>query len=166
MTIEYKILSINDVVDYKNIRLDLLKQNPTNFGSSFEEESMFDESVWQKRLSNPNATSIGVYNETQIIGLCVVVKNPRLKMKHKAHLNSMYVRDEFRRRGISKNLLNYVFEFLKDTDVEILCLSVVSENCNAISLYKKVGFIEDGMEQKAIKYKGKYYNLILMSKHL
>ena len=166
MKIDYKILGISELEDYRNIRLELLKENPTNFGSSFEEESHFDESMWQRRLNNINATSIGAYHENQILGICVVVKNPRLKMKHIAYLNSMYVKQEYRRIGISKGLLDYVFNFLKGSEVEILHLSVVEQNLNAISLYRKVGFENVGIEPGAIKYQGEYYNLILMNKKI
>ena len=94
MNVFYKVLNKNDLSDYKSIRLELLKENPTNFGSSFEEESLFEDEMWERRLNNKNATSIGAYIGNEIIGICVVMKNPRLKMKHRAELNSMYVKKE------------------------------------------------------------------------
>lgn len=166
MEIEYRILNIKDLDDYKSIRLELLKGNPTNFGSSFEEESQFDNAMWERRLNNKNATSIGAYHNDVIVGICVVMKLPRLKMKHIAHLNSMYVKPDHRRLGISKGLLNCAFESLLETEVEIMNLSVVEHNTNAIALYKMFGFIENGIDQKAIKYQDEYYSLLLMSKHL
>jgi len=166
MEIEYRILNIKDIDDYKSIRLELLKGNPANFGSSFEEESQFDNVMWERRLNNKNATSIAAYYEEEIVGICVVVKNPRLKMKHVAHLNSMYVKLNQRRLGISKGLLNCAFELLQGSEVELMNLSVVEQNANAIALYKSFGFIENGIDQKAIKHQGVYYNLILMSKQL
>ena len=166
MKIKSRILHIDDLNDYRNIRLELLKENPTNFGSSVEEESQFDDAMWERRLNNKNTTSIAAYHDGEIVGICVIVKNPRLKMMHIAHLNSMYVKPNYRRNGISKGLLDYSFDFLQGSDVEILHLSVVEHNENAIALYKKVGFKEIGIEPATIKYQEKYYNLILMNKNM
>lgn len=166
MNIDYKVLSLPDMKDYKNIRLELLKLHPTHFGSSYEEESEFQDSHWEKRLTNPNATSIGAYHGDKIIGICVVVKNPRAKMKHKATLNSMYVSKEYRRKGVSNGLLSKAYTILKIDKVELLQLSVMSDNLPAIILYLKEGFIEEGRETKAIKLDNKYYDLVLMQKKL
>jgi len=166
MNVFYKVLNKNDLSDYKSIRLELLKENPTNFGSSFEEESLFEDEMWERRLNNKNATSIGAYIGNEIIGICMVMKNPRLKMKHRAELNSMYVKKEYRGQGVSVGLLNNVFELLKDTDVEILRLSVAAHNTSAISLYKKLGFVGNDIESKALKYENEYFDLVLMNKFL
>ncbi len=50
MNIEYRILTVEDVNDYQSIRLELLKNNPKSFGSSFEEESTFLIDRWESRL--------------------------------------------------------------------------------------------------------------------
>ena len=165
MNIEYKVLTVNEVLDYKSIRLELLKNNPTNFGSSFEQESQFPNEHWEKRLKNSNATTIGAYDGYEIIGICVIIENPRLKMKHKAILNSMYVVPAYRGKGVSKGILITAFQYLIDRDVEIFNLSVVSTNETAIKLYQNAGFVKEGSEKKAIKYNGKYYDLVLMQKY-
>lgn len=166
MKILYRKLNLKDLQDYKSIRLELLKNNPTLFGSSYEEECLFDDNHWQKRLENPNATTIGAYDNDLIIGICVVIRNPRSKMKHKATLNSMYVNSEYRRKGVAKGLLNKVYMIVSDMDVEILQLSVMSDNVPAIISYLKEGFVEEGKETKAIKYNQEYYDLVLMQKYL
>jgi ribosomal protein S18 acetylase RimI-like enzyme len=165
MNIEYRILTVEDVNDYQSIRLELLKNNPKSFGSSFEEESTFLIDRWESRLQNKNATSFGAYSGKEIIGLCVLVENPRMKMKHKATLNSMYVKPAYRRKGISKRLLSNVFQYVESRNIEIITLSVVSNNIGARKLYEKLGFVEEGMEKKAIKYDNEYFDLILMQKY-
>jgi len=166
MNIEYRVLTLEDINDYKSIRLELLKHNPKSFGSSFEEESMFTIERWESRLQNQNARSFGAYDGKEIVGLCVLVKNPRMKMKHKATLNSMYVKPTHRGKGISKRLLSEVFQHVQENKIEILTLSVVSDNVGAMKLYKNLGFVEEGMEKKAIKYDNEYFDLILMQKYL
>ncbi len=86
-------------------------------------------------------------------------------MKHKATLNSMYVKPAYRRKGISKRLLSNVFQYVESRNIEIITLSVVSNNIGARKLYEKLGFVEEGMEKKAIKYDNEYFDLILMQKY-
>lgn len=166
MNISYRVLNRNDVEDCKKIRLQLLKENPKSFGSSYEEESSFDDEKWIRRLENKNSKTIGAYDGDTIIGVCVVVTNPRMKMKHKATLNSMFVQNEYRGKGISYGLMNTSIELLKSKQIEFLHLSVVSSNIPAIALYQKYGFTEEGFERNAIKHNGEYFDLTLMSKKI
>jgi RimJ/RimL family protein N-acetyltransferase len=50
--------------------------------------------------------------------------------------------------------------------VELLQLAVVSENETARRLYASLGFVEYGVERKALKQYGRYFDEILMAKDL
>ncbi len=164
--ISYRRLKVEDVECYKNIRLELLKQNPESFGSCFEEENGFSEQMWINRLSKKNVYTIGAFINNEIVGIAVNVLNPRKKMKHVATLNSMYVREAYRKLGIAQSLIKQVINFSKSNEVEIINLSVSSNNGNAIELYKKLGFRIYGEEKKAIKLNSTYIDLVLMNKEL
>jgi len=45
-------------------------------------------------------------------------------------------------------------------------LSVVSENEQARRLYASLGFVEYGLEKKALKQDGRYYDEVHMAKEL
>ena len=49
------------------------------------------------------------------------------------------------------------------TVVEDLCLTVVASNAAARRLYSSVGFKEYGLERRALKIDGKYYDEVLMA---
>lgn len=159
-------LNIEDLSYYKSIRLQLLKQNPESFGSSFEEENEFSNEVWRNRLAKKHGYTVGAFFMNEIVGIAVNVLNPRKKMKHVATLNSMYVKDEFRKSGIASSLIQKVCEYSKSNGVEVINLSVSSNNHRAINLYKKFGFSTYGEEKKAIKVDSKYIDLLLMKKEL
>lgn len=163
---EIRKLELNDLESYRSIRLELLKKYPTNFGSSSEEESAFDEKMWVNRLSKDTITPIGAFIEGEIVGIVLTVQNPRKKMKHIAHINSMYVKDEYMGKGIGDALIKYAVSLMKEKEVEIIYLSVVSDNTSAINLYQKNGFSGYGIEPKTIKHEGKYHDLLLMSLEL
>lgn len=153
-------------LDYREIRLELLLDNKESYGSSYEEEALFNDEFWVERLSKTNVHTIGSFIEDEMVGIIVLVLNVRRKMKHIANINSMYVKPAFRNQGIAYNLLEYAESIAKSNFVERLNLSVVDTNIKAIKLYQKFGFVEYGIEPDTIKVDDNYYSLKLMSKKI
>ena len=166
MNITIRKLTIKDIELYKSIRLEALENAPTNFGSSHTEEAAFKSSMWENRLSKNTTITLGAFDQDKIVGLTVLVMSPRYKMKHIAHINSVYVKPEYRGNNIASNILSIALKELIKHHIERVNLSVVSDNTSAITLYEKHGFITYGLEPQTIKYKNQYYDLLLMSKTL
>jgi ribosomal-protein-alanine N-acetyltransferase len=57
-----------------------------------------------------------------------------------AHILNMTVRREYRRKGLSKRLLNFTLQFMTEKGVEDIFLEVRRSNKAAIALYEKFGF--------------------------
>ena len=57
-----------------------------------------------------------------------------------ATLDNIFVLKEYRRRGIGQELYNYFKEDIKNKGIRIIELHTLSNNKNAISFYKKIGF--------------------------
>ena len=160
---EYCLLGLMDLTKVKNIRLELLQKEPTSFGSSYEEESVFENYIWVNRLTKPNIKTVGAFDGEELIGIVLGVQNPRKKMNHIMEINSMYVKEEYRGKGIGKALIDRLLSEIDTNEVEMIRLSVVSTNQQAIALYKKIGFVEYAVDPKVIKYQGTYYDLIQMN---
>ena len=60
------------------------------------------------------------------------------------YITNIAVFPEFRRRGVAKALLNKVFEFAKEKGLSFVSLEVRPSNTEAVSLYEKTGFREEG----------------------
>ena len=60
------------------------------------------------------------------------------------YITNIAVFPEFRRRGVAKALLNMVFEFAKEKGLSFVSLEVRPSNTEAVSLYEKTGFREEG----------------------
>ena len=159
-------LTKDDYLLYKSIRLELLENETLNFGSSFEEESLFEDKFWKYRLDKETVTTIGAFIDSVLIGICVVAFNPRSKLKHIASLHSMYVKKEHRGEGTGEKLISFAEKVAKGKGVHRINLSVVKTNKKALSLYNRLGYIEYGIEPETINVLGKYYSLLLMSKVL
>ncbi len=73
----------------------------------------------------------------------------------------MYVEPDGRRLGVGKLLLNVIVAHAK-TEVEDLTLTVASQNEPAINLYRRFGFVEYGLDPRALKVDGVYIDEVLM----
>ena len=56
------------------------------------------------------------------------------------HLGFMYVRPEYRGRGINKMVMDYLIDWGRNRGLTEVRLQVYSENAGAIRAYEKVGF--------------------------
>ena len=73
--------------------------------------------------------------------------------------------DHYRELTVGRLLLEAALE-LAAQSVELVQLVVVKDNEPAVRLYESVGFEAYGLEQRALKIDGRYYDDILMAKDL
>lgn len=100
----------------------------------------------------------------EVAGMCVLYI-PLFKKLAKAALFSLVVGQKFRKQGVGTRLIQAVEEMGKNKyDLSIVHLEVYEENYGAIALYKKLGYVTYGTQEKFIKEKGLYYSKILMEK--
>lgn len=105
-----------------------------------------------------------VHND-RVVGWCDVFpsKNPRLN--HRGGLG-MGIVSEFRGQGIGSKLLSAVLDHSKKFGLEKIELQVYTTNKSAIALYKKFGFIEEGVIKNYRKLDGQYFDCLAMAKFL
>lgn len=166
MEVQIRELSKHDLKAFKKIRLEMLAMHPKNFGSSVEEEKAFKKSKWVKRIENPKTKSIGAFYDGLLIGIAVLSMNPRKKMKHIGVINSFYVNENYRNKGVAARLLGYIEDLASGMNIVRLNLSVMDKNIKAASFYRSKGFVETGKELDAIFYNQTYYSLLLMTKKI
>ena len=71
---------------------------------------------------------------------------------------------QFRGNGYAKIMFKIIFNFTFNyLNLNRLWLHVLENNLNAINLYKKMGFIEEGTQRKAIFRDSKYLDYKMMS---
>ncbi len=161
--IQIRRLTPADADLYREIRLEGLRCNPEAFGSTFERESEQPLAFFSERLGG--SATFGAFRGGEIVGVAGLLIREGKKEAHKALLVGMYVRPESRKSGVGRQLVGTIVEFARRR-VEILQLVVVSENEPARRLYERLGFVEYGIEKKALKQDGRYYDEVLMAKEL
>ena len=106
-----RILTKSDFVESKMIRLESLREAPLNFGSSYEDELLFDDDVWLTRLSNKDAITFGAFIGSNIVGSITLSLSRRLKTKHNAEIHGMYVKEEHQKKGVGFKLISALIEY-------------------------------------------------------
>lgn len=99
----------------------------------------------------------------EIVGWLAFQSQNRKRMSHIGSFGMM-ISKHYRGKGIGKMLLEELMEWAeKNPLIEKICLGVFSTNQRAISLYKSMGFIEEGRKVKEIKIdENEYVDDILM----
>lgn len=159
LDIDIKILSVNELEDFKAIRLSALEKSPKMFGSTYSAEVGKPLIFFKACLLN--STVFSVYHQNIIIGLATLTQELGAKFSHKAYLSSVFIEPEFQQKGVASRLLKAVIEY-SQKHVEQILLTVASDNEPAIHLYKKLGFQIYGLEQKALKDGSEYIDEVLM----
>jgi ribosomal protein S18 acetylase RimI-like enzyme len=161
--IELRPLSSTDAAAFREIRLEGLQQDPDAFGSTHESESAQPLSFFADRLDR--TAVFGAFRGSELLGVAGFAVQPGPKHAHKGLLWGMYVRPRAREIGIARRLAEAVIEHARSR-VELLQLSVVSENAAARRLYTSLGFEEYGIDRRGAKYQGRYHDDVLMVKML
>lgn len=126
-----------DAGSYRSVRLEGLRCNPEAFGSTFEAEDARPLTFFSERLGS--SVAFGAFHDSELVGIAGLVISEGAKESHKGRLVGMYVRLEARRAGVGRRLVETVVEFARHR-VELIQLSVVRDNEQALRLYKRLGF--------------------------
>jgi ribosomal protein S18 acetylase RimI-like enzyme len=85
---------------------------------------------------------IAEINEEKIGYLLITIRNnfPFFKLKKYGKLQTIYVKEEYRNKGISSKLKDEAFKWCIKKGIKRISLDVLPNNFNAINIYKKWGF--------------------------
>src|SRR6516164_3874976 len=157
---ELRRLTSADATAYREIRLTGLSDSPEAFGSTFIRESTQPLAWFCDRLAN--SAVFGAFQSVALLGVAGLAIREGEKEKHKGLLWGMYVRPDARKTGVGRQLVEAVIDHAR-AHVEVIQLSVISENQAARRLYAALGFVEYGLEKDSLKQNGRYYDEILMA---
>ncbi len=125
-----------------------------------------EEEMIKNFLNHPNKIIITPKINNKIVGMLDFAGGSRRRIQHQGEF-SMSVALDYQGQGIGQAMLEALIEWTKTQRIEQLRLSVTSKNISAISMYKKMDFIEEGRQPKRFKFKdGTYDDLVLMLRQL
>ncbi|MCT7375224.1 GNAT family N-acetyltransferase [Chelativorans salis] len=150
-----------DAEGFRILRLEGLRAHPEAFGASWEEEKQRPAAWFADRLER-SAVFGGLANDGSLVGAAGLAVQGGLKERHKGILWGMYVRPQARRTGLADALVARVIEEARGA-VEEVKLTVATSNEAAIRLYIRAGFVQYGMEKRALKVGAHYHDELLMA---
>ncbi len=148
--------------DYRELRLEALKNDPLAFGSSYEEEVNLSEDEWKRRIRN---VLFAVERDIPV-GMISCVFNTRIKTRHLAAIYGFYVKPGNRGKGIGERLLGAALSEAKKKRVVKIQLSVNPLMVPAVKLYERAGFRALVTARRELRIGGKFYDLLMMEKML
>jgi ribosomal protein S18 acetylase RimI-like enzyme len=157
--ISIRRLRPDDAEAYRLIRLEALELAPEAFGSTLEAEAAKPLDWFAARLER--TAVFGAYLGDDLVGIAGFRADAGPKTRHKGVLWGLYVRPAARGAGVARALVETVTDHAR-MHVELLQLTVVSTNERARRLYADLGFVEYGIEKRALKQGNAYFDEVLM----
>ena len=161
--IEIKKLPLARWEDYKNLRLEALKNEPYSFGSSYQEEVSLSKEVWLSRMNN----ALFALSNDKPIGMVVCTFDNQLNNKHIARIHGLYVDQAFRNQGIGLRLMYQAIALIHENkDIRKVELAVNPEQNFAVRLYNRCGFNSIGVYKNEFCIDGQYCDSLAMEKFI
>lgn len=160
-----RMLTSEDAEVYRGLRLQSLQLHPEAYLSSYESEKKLSIVTTRIRLEpSENNFTLGAFDgEEKLVGIVTFFRESRPKIDHKANIYSVFVDSDVRKQGVGRRLMvELIARARLLPGLEILNLTVTSNNVAAKRLYESLGFICYGTEPKAMKLGDEYLDEDLM----
>lgn len=149
------------LIEYLNIiggESDFLTFGIGQFGRSIEQEEEFIENA----LNKENALFIIAEINGEIVGNLNFSGGPRQRNAHVGEFG-VSVLKEYWGNSIGEELVKYLINWSKNSGIiRKLNLRVRTDNTRGICLYKKLGFLEEGILKRDFLINGEFYDSLLM----
>lgn len=138
----------SDAALFQSLRLLGLRECPTAFASSFDEERDRALAAVAERLAPRDDRAVfGAFEGDELAGVVGIKRQEPVKLSHKAYLWGMYVAPAARNQGVGRQLVSGALSFAASAlRVRQVILGVNAENVAAIALYERLGFKSFGRE--------------------
>jgi RimJ/RimL family protein N-acetyltransferase len=153
-----------DANAFQTLRLQALRECPSAFSSSYEEEFGTPIIVIANRLAaEPSRDMFGAFIGSELVGTIGFGRERAPKLAHKGFIRGTYVSRAFRNQGVGRQLVPHVLQHAASlTGLRQITLTVTASNFAAIGLYEKMGFRSFGVEPAALFVDGEFHDEIYM----
>ncbi len=159
-----------DLPAYKALRDEALRCAPEAFTSDYASSVDTPAEHYAARLGTPGNGHfvLGAFNAAgNLLGCIALETEQRLHKRHCANVVGMMVAPTAQKRGIAAQLVAACTRLAKaNTQLEQLVLTVTASNTHVVRLYERSGYVAYGLQQRATKVAGTYYDKLHMVLHL
>lgn len=121
---------------------------------------------WIEGIETGNTVTILAEEGEQLIGYCSLHRSSILWTRHLGEI-LMLVGNNFRGKGIGRQLIQQIFPFAHEFDFQKLMLHMMSSQRDAQTLFHHLGFIPEALlHDWAIDRNGRTHDMIIMSREV
>lgn len=125
-------------VDEANKMLTDLIRDESNYDSNIDKKYKVNH-YYENRKNNTKL--LFDYDGEKIAGYVFgIIDKSEAYINNKLLIDALFVKEEYRKNGIAKKLLNSIEKWGKENNAKIAELTVCKENEKALSLYNSLGF--------------------------
>jgi len=141
-----------------------LQESPSAFASNYEEEFETPIEVVAERLAAKDGCAVfGAFHEGELVGIVGLDRQQMRKLAHKAGLWGMYVKPSAGALSVGSHLVAEALSYARsELRVRQVGLAVNATNVAAISLYRKHGFEQFGLEHGSKLLDGELHDEVHM----
>ena len=152
-------LTAHDIEAFKAIRLLAISDSPSAVWPTADEEAQRTPGEVKARIEQtPVQIVFGAFSGVRLIGVAGLRRESLVQVAHKATLWGVFVHPEFRHAGIARQLFTHLREHALGTGILQIHLCVNAENARAKKLYQSMGFESFGLEPRAMRVGGRFYD--------
>jgi ribosomal protein S18 acetylase RimI-like enzyme len=153
-------LTSTDAAAYHALRLEGFARHPLQFRVAPEDEEGLSLEAVGARLEGTFVA--GGFDSHGLAGVGGLTRFEGTKLRHRALLWGMYVREEARGSGLADELMRTLLAEGRSHGTEQVILTVAAANARARRFYERWGFSVYGIEPRAIKVDHGYVDEALM----
>ena len=142
----------------RDIRLKALIDSPHAFGSTYENESAFDEDRWRLEFAKQ---AFVVASVDGVDSAMMYVENLLGDFDATCWIGGCWSNPNFRGVGLMRAMFEFLDEQASSRHWLVQGLGVWTDNDLAISAYEKLGFVEMGGPQPSTRQPGKFYQQMI-----
>ena len=121
--------------------------------------------VWIRELEASGSLLLGAVENNSLVGFLSAERGFARRIRHSAYL-VIGILEQYRGRGLGTALFGELEKWARESGITRLELTVMVHNVPAVGLYKKAGFIIEGVKRRSLLVDGREVNEYYMAKLL
>lgn len=157
MQLNIRRLRAEDADAFVALRREALETEPLAFGASVDDDvGLVRKSVRTFLDDREEQAVFGQFDGVALVGMVGLVRQSKVKQRHKATIWGMYVAPRGRSKGVGRALLEAAIEHARGWGLDQVHLSVTEAHPHAKQLYETAGFRPWGQEPRSLLWEGRY----------
>jgi GNAT superfamily N-acetyltransferase len=156
-----RLLTADDVLAWRDLRIEMLRDEPEAFHADLSEIEGWSEDRWRKWVRPLPDAVFGLVTGERLAGSACFFREKSVKLAHKGWLTAVYVVPELRGQGWGRKLVRAVIDHARG-HVDVL---LTGASPAGAPVYRAEGFETYGLERDASRVNGRSIDDELMAIH-